>query len=229
MRSPSRWTPSHWKYPRWNIPFPRVSSPVFLALLFEGGLGAAALALAWITQLPLGPWPGEGPGWLSLDSSVFWGIGWGLLGTIPLLTLLLAVERAPIRAIRELAELVRHHLGPLLEQAPWWQLGLLALLAGVGEELLFRGWLQHGVGGWLFGSPDGWASILMAGVAFGVCHAVTRTYAIVAGLVGVYLGWLQSVSGHLLAPIVAHGTYDFIALLYLLRAAPRNAAAPGPE
>ena len=50
---------------------------------------------------------------------------------------------------------------------------------------------------------------------------MTRPYAVVAGLVGVYLGWLQMVSGHLLAPIVAHATYDFVALMYLLKWAPK--------
>lgn len=190
-------------------------------MVFEGGLGILALLLAWGTQLPLGPWPElhlEGPHPLGLlYGPIFRGIFWGLMGTLPLVAMLLAVERSPVKSIRELADLARRYLGPSLGDASWWQLGLLALLAGVGEELLFRGFLQHGVGGWLFGTPDGWASILLAGVAFGACHAVTRTYAVVAGLVGVYLGWLQATSGHLLAPIVAHATYDFIALIYLLQ------------
>jgi membrane protease YdiL (CAAX protease family) len=32
-----------------------------------------------------------------------------------------------------------------------------------------------------------------------------------------YLGWLWLASGNLLAPIITHGLYDFLALAYLTR------------
>jgi uncharacterized protein len=201
------------------------------ALVFEGSLGLLALGLAWLTGIPLGPWGGDArqvsgdfAPWLS-------AVAWGVAGTVPLLGLLLFVEWLPLRFLRELGTLVQQKLGPLLQSASWWQLGLLSLLAGVGEELLFRGWLQFGVGQWLFGSPSSIGGLLLGALLFGVCHAVTRTYAVVAGLVGLYLGLLQIVSGHLLAPMIAHAGYDFIALLYLLKWHPgveRGNAAASP-
>ena len=37
-----------------------------------------------------------------------------------------------------------------------------------------------------------------------------------AGLIGIYLGWLLAATDNLLVPIVAHAAYDFLALVYLL-------------
>jgi len=66
----------------------------------------------------------------------------------------------------------------------------------------------------------GW---ILASVLFGVVHSITPTYAVVAALVGAYLGWLWLWRDNLLAPIVTHAVYDFVALAYLTR---RRAAAP---
>jgi len=60
---------------------------------------------------------------------------------------------------------------------------------------------------------------------------ITPTYVIVAIGIGLYLGMLVRVFDNLGVPIVVHGLYDFVALLYLLRTvrrAPptRETAAP---
>jgi membrane protease YdiL (CAAX protease family) len=52
---------------------------------------------------------------------------------------------------------------------------------------------------------------------FGALHALTPTYAILATLAGAYLGSVWLITGNLLVVIIAHGFYDFIALVYLLR------------
>ena len=46
----------------------------------------------------------------------------------------------------------------------------------------------------------------------------TVLYAIIAGLVGVYLGVLYEATGNLLAPMTAHALYDAVALEYTRRA-----------
>jgi membrane protease YdiL (CAAX protease family) len=58
---------------------------------------------------------------------------------------------------------------------------------------------------------------LWSNVIFGLAHFVTPTYALLAGILGGYLGWLFTVSGNLLAPIIAHGLYDFLAFLVVAR------------
>jgi uncharacterized protein len=93
------------------------------------------------------------------------------------------------------------------------QIAMLSMLAGVCEEVLFRAVLQgglseiHGVG----------SALILASLIFGICHWITPMYALLAGLVGLYLGGIWVVTGNLLVPIVAHALYDFVALQWVLR------------
>ena len=48
-------------------------------------------------------------------------------------------------------------------------------------------------------------------------NLITPTYGVLAALIGVYLGWVWLASGNLLAPVVAHALYDFVALVVLVR------------
>jgi membrane protease YdiL (CAAX protease family) len=60
------------------------------------------------------------------------------------------------------------------------QVAVISLLAGLCEETLFRGVLQGG-------SPSGLGqgpALVVAAAVFGVCHWITRTYALLAALVG---------------------------------------------
>ena len=76
-------------------------------------------------------------------------------------------------------------------------------------------------GAWLFidwhiAKPLILAGVLAA-VAFGLCHWLNWEYALVAGIIGLYFGWLFLITKNLLAPMVAHAAYDFIALCFLVR------------
>jgi membrane protease YdiL (CAAX protease family) len=107
----------------------------------------------------------------------------------------------------------------LFHECNWLELALVALLAGVGEELLFRGVVQHA-------AAERWgagAGLVIASLAFGFAHPLSLTYIVLAATIGFYLGWLWLASGNLLVPIVAHGLYDFIALIYLRYRASRPA------
>ena len=83
--------------------------------------------------------------------------------------------------------------------------------------MLFRGLVQHGLANWLAPPWGIWLALAIASVAFGCAHMLSATYAILAALIGLYLGLLLVWTGSLLTPAVAHGLYDFIALLYLVR------------
>jgi membrane protease YdiL (CAAX protease family) len=89
---------------------------------------------------------------------------------------------------------------------------LISLAAGVGEELLFRGLLQAAIADWL----HPWAGLGIASLVFGLAHSITRTYAVLATLLGAYLGGLWLACDNLLAPMITHALYDFLALLYLI-------------
>ena len=84
----------------------------------------------------------------------------------------------------------------ILSRATWLQLVLLCLVAGVAEEMLFRGALQPRVGIW------------PAAVLFGLLHAYGRLYVVVAILAGVGLGYLYDFTGSLAAVAVAHAVYN---------------------
>lgn len=90
-------------------------------------------------------------------------------------------------------------------------LAFVALLAGLGEELLFRvalfDWLEGFAGG-------GWA---LAGTSllFGLVHPVSRVYVLYAALVGALLGAMTMATGTVWAAVVAHAVIDFAGLLLI--------------
>jgi membrane protease YdiL (CAAX protease family) len=134
---------------------------------------------------------------------------WGLLATLPLLLALIWILQRPEGRLRGLVDFVVDQLGPMLAGCSAGQLLLLAILAGIGEELLFRGLIQT----WLSQRVPNPVSILVASVLFGLVHFATSTYAMVAGVMGLYLGVLFVLQGNLFAPIVTHALYDLVALL----------------
>ncbi|PQA86738.1 CPBP family intramembrane glutamic endopeptidase [Hyphococcus luteus] len=94
------------------------------------------------------------------------------------------------------------------------RIALMAVCAGISEELLFRGLLQT----WIAGFAPLAVAIILSNVVFGMLHMRTILYAVIAGLVGVYLGVLFAVTDNLLAPMAAHALYDAVALEYTRRA-----------
>ncbi|MEE4304558.1 MAG: CPBP family intramembrane glutamic endopeptidase [Wenzhouxiangella sp.] len=162
-----------------------------------------ALALAWLFGLR--PWARIEISWSSLAL--------GLAGTVPLAAALLAVPAGRWRWLDELTGLVRGFLELLFRNAPPGAVLLVSVLAGVGEELLFRGVVQDG----LAASSSPTVGILVASLLFGAAHAVSLPYLAVATVMGLYLGVLYHWSGNLLVPILVHALYDWIAIRYYLR------------
>jgi uncharacterized protein len=183
---------------------PSLRSVVRSAVVVEGGLVIVALALGWLlSESPL----------RKIDISLA-GVAIGLLATLPMLAGLLAVDRFPFGPFKHLEDVMRGSILPLFRGASLADLLLISLLAGLGEELLFRGVVQD-----YFQRVTGsaWLAVAIASLLFGGVHPITWTYAVLAGLIGVYFGWLYLATGNLLVPVVAHAAYDFVALSYLLR------------
>jgi membrane protease YdiL (CAAX protease family) len=89
---------------------------------------------------------------------------------------------------------------------------VLGVVAGFGEEMLFRGVLQYE----LASSLD-FGSILAVGASslvFGALHAVTPLYALLATLASVFFGLLYQGYDNLAVPISTHAVYDVGALLW---------------
>jgi hypothetical protein len=115
---------------------------------------------------------------------------------------------------RQLGELVRKLLGPALAESSLAELLLIALLAGICEEALFRGVLEPWVHRlhWFVG-------FFGVNLLFGALHAVTRNYFFLATGFGMFLSLLNWGIGepNLLRSIACHVVYDFLAFLWLAR------------
>ncbi len=143
-------------------------------------------------------------------------IGLGLLGTLPLLVFFGITYRLSVPELEKIKQLLIDTLGPLLAACRWYELAYVAMLAGVCEELLFRGVLQP----WLESLWGWWAGLLISNVLFGLAHSVTPLYTLLAALTGMYLGWILDAGGerNLLVPIIVHGVYDLAAFVIVVAA-----------
>ncbi len=175
------------------------------ACYIEAGLVLVALALGWLANIN----PFEN---LHFSESA---ILYGLIGTMPLFVMFLALEYMQIESIVKIKKMLLETLGPGLYQCHWTDVFMLSAIAGLSEELLFRGVIQP----WMASSWGYATGLVASNIVFGLVHAVTPLYAVVATLVGVYLSMSMNYGGdhELLIPITIHGFYDFLALQALLR------------
>ena len=146
-------------------------------------------------------------------------VGYGIAATLPLLGLLRWCLRTEWGPMRRLVGLIEERLTPYVAGASAGGIVLLSLLAGLGEEVLFRGVIQAGLADRL----PAWLAVGIAALLFGVAHWLTMSYAVFATLIGVYLGILFLLTENLLAPIVTHALYDVVALSVLVRLKPSAA------
>lgn len=96
-----------------------------------------------------------------------------------------------------------------------WEVALFCLCVAFGEELLFRSWLLAGLE-----ACDLPAHVALVGssVVFGVLHAYTRVYMLLASLAGLLFGGMFLASGQsVLEPLVVHFLYDFCTILVMQR------------
>jgi uncharacterized protein len=169
-------------------------------LLVVAGMEAAlaAVAMAWIAlrRIPI-----------ALGDPVT-GIAGGAALALALaaayyVTLRTAPDVEPVRSLRKVyAELLRPAFARI---GPAEVLGI-SVAAGVGEELLFRGAVQPELG------------LIGASLLFGAMHVGgtgTIVFGAWAALTGFILGWSAEISGGLLLPMIAHSTYDALALAYV--------------
>jgi membrane protease YdiL (CAAX protease family) len=180
---------------------------VKLAVLFESGLIVVAFGICCLFDVK----PVAYFTWSVAD------IGWGILLAIPMFGLFLLGWRFPFGPLRPMKQFLLEALGPPLAACRWYDLAAIAAVAGVSEELLFRGVLYPLTGRWV------------SGVLFGLAHFITPLYALLAGLAGLALGDLMERTNNLLAPMVAHGVYDFLAFVAVARSVRRQPPISDPD
>lgn len=169
---------------------------LYLALVVQGGV----LLLAWLVGQTLGISPFQLVRWEGADLVV------GLLAVLPMLVV--------YRLSPGLRQQANDSLGDSLGRCRWYDLVVLALLAGVGEELFFRGMLYEGL------LPlNLWVAVVVSNLVFGLLHAVSWRYFLTATMIGLGMHALAEISEtrNLLAPMVAHSVYDLVAFFLLRR------------
>ena len=173
--------------------------------LIEGGLVLAALSIGWCVSIN----PVEHLSW------DWHALGWGVLATVPTFAIFWLTYRYPIGSLRKIREFLSRELAPSLSNLYWYDLILLSILAGVSEELLFRGLLQPWIGR---ACNSAWAGQFLSNLVFGVVHWVTPLYALLACVIGNYLSWLVTLTepNNLLTPMVTHTIHDYLAFLVIV-------------
>jgi uncharacterized protein len=183
-----------------------------LGLATQGALILLSWWAARILDLP--------PRWGMPLRDVFIGIS--AAGVLALINHTL-LTRAPSNWLVSGVRAVYHDtILPLFGRLPRPGAMALGAAAGFGEEWLFRGVLQPVVG------------LVVASVLFGLAHvggSRMLPFGVWATLMGFVLGSLTVVTGGLVAPMVAHGLYDMLALEYIRRQwrTWTPAAVPGTE
>lgn len=182
---------------------PASRTVLLFGTVFEASLIGLAMLLGWLVGVsPLADWH-----WDRADAAI------GLAASVPMFGLFVLSVHYPIGPLARLKRFFDEVVRPLFEPAAVGELALISLLAGVGEELLFRAVLQAALARWL-GTV---AALVAASILFGLAHAISLTYAVLAALIGGYLGWLYLATGNVLTVAITHGAYDFMALVYLSR------------
>lgn len=185
---------------------PDIDVIIIFIVFFEGGLAPLALLLGW--------WWGRNP--LASFAWDFRHLLAGILATIPPILLFTWTLRWPVGGLRKIKQFLEEEFCPMLAGARWSDIALIALSAGVGEEMLFRGVLQPSLVGWL-GLVWG---VALTSLLFGLLHPISVPYAVVASLLGLYLGLVFLLTGNLLTVIITHTLYNFSLMAYLLKIHP---------
>ncbi|MDI9246052.1 CPBP family intramembrane glutamic endopeptidase [Marinobacter sp. CHS3-4] len=176
------------------------------ALGFQGSIAVVGALAVWLLGVD------------ALTSQHGWAVdaGLGIAGSLVTFVALSGLSRAA----GPMQDLLSEHMRQLQSFANdygWWVLAALSLLAGVGEELLFRGALQ----GWMTRHLNDAFAIVLAAMAFGLVHYLSFVYFLIATGLGLVLGIVYWLTDSLLLVMVWHGVYDMIAL-YALRRHPER-------
>ncbi len=173
-----------------------------VTVLVEGGMLAVALLLSLVLAVPF---------WASARLD-FVSIAMGIVAGLVMLAGASAITESSYAFAVQMRSDMDRLLG-LFRGATLPDFLFISVLAGLGEEALFRGLIQGGLAEY-FGLP---MAIAVASVLFGLAHYISRTYVVFAAVLGALFGVLYAWSGNIAVPMIAHAAYDFVALWYIYR------------
>ena len=104
-------------------------------------------------------------------------------------------------------------LRALFSNLSWLAIVVISVMAGVSEELLFRGVIQS----YLVSVSNPWFGIIISASLFGVMHFYNRLYIVLTLIVGLFIGWLYHETQSLLLVVVLHSVYDVLAFASIVK------------
>jgi membrane protease YdiL (CAAX protease family) len=125
------------------------------------------------------------------------------LGLVPVVSLLSALQRKVWPANPETEKLISDLFVPTLRDHPFLTPVLVGALAGICEELLFRGPVQTA----LMRKLKPWTAIVVTAVIFAAAHMDLHGLPLRAVL-GLVLGWVVWRTGSIFPGMLVHGLYD---------------------
>ena len=136
------------------------------------------------------------------------GVTYGLLmaAVLAVVNLYLLVRAPALPGVPSIRRLYVEVMQPVFANLSVTEIAVISAVAGIGEELLFRGVLQSELG------------LFSASVMFGLAHmggGGTLAFGCWVMVMGGMLGILAIVTEGLLAPIIAHAVYDAAAMSYI--------------
>ena len=180
---------------------------MLVSIYVEGGMAVFAIIVGYFLGIPPA-------GTLSLTLE---GGAVGILATIPMLAFYVVLSRLRYLPFLQIRRIVHNFVFFFFRNCSKLQIALICALAGIGEELFFRGLLQVGLEKYIGGQTGLIIAILVSSLIFGLAHFITKTYAVLAFVIGVYLGLLFYFTGNIMVPIITHAVYDYCVIKFLLR------------
>ena len=183
----------------------------FYAILFEGFLAVLAVGIGWL----MGYHPIRNLQATCCNEKILAAeVLWGLLAVFPMLLIPSAVEMLNWEPLQEIKRLLAEFVRWLCAGRSTLELAAISGVAGFSEELLFRGTLLEGI---LHHFGSSWLILAGSSLLFGLAHAITLTYFVLATGAGIYFGVLVMATESLVPAMVAHSVYDFVVLSYMTR------------
>ena len=164
-----------------------------LALLTEGGLLVVAIGAARYFHIDF----------ISSYGHILRDFLLGLLFSVMPLALFILFCLRPPAFLNSFRRVILHDIRRLFAGTTALDIVLISLLAGLGEEFLFRGVLQAKIG------------IIWSSLIFGLFHCLSPAYFVFATVMSLYLGELYIHFNGVTAAVSAHFAYDLGALIYI--------------
>ena len=189
---------------------------VLYMILFEGTMALLGALFALFCGLDLGK------AFQTSDMADFFNqlaLGIGIAAAMGIVFTIL--DHVPWSQLKKVSEKTKEIVNEAFKNTSHFNRFLVCLLAGVGEEVLFRGFIFIAIFEfWSWGleyNMNIFAAIIISSVLFGLGHHITLMYFFISSLLGAFFCLVFLWTGSLIAPVVAHALYDFYAIEFALK------------